>query len=54
MSGDKERERLAAQDFELEIRQELLDEANELRKEKGLPQITEEEVNDIESLLKNT
>jgi uncharacterized protein YkwD len=54
MSAEKEIERLAAQDFELKIRQELLDEANALRKEKGLPPLTEEEAGDIESFLANS
>ncbi len=38
--------------FDKEIRAALLEEANRLRKEKGYPLITEEDVSDIDTLSK--
>lgn len=38
--------------FDKEMRAALLEEANRLRKEKGYPLITEEEVSDIDTLSK--
>ena len=36
--------------FDKEMRAELLEEANRLRKEKGYPLVTEEDVSDIDTL----
>lgn len=47
MCKGKDIEQQTAEEFDRFIRQELLDEANELRKEKGLPPITE---NDLDNL----
>ncbi len=51
MSEGKEHERQVEEEFDRAMRQELLDEANRLRKEKGLPPLTEDEAGDIENLL---
>jgi len=42
--SQKESEREVAERFDREMRQTLLDAANEMRTEKGLPPLTEEEI----------
>jgi len=47
---DREHERQVEEDFDRFVRQELLNAANEMRKEKGLPPLTEDEVNALDGL----
>lgn len=48
--NDREHERQVEEDFDRFIRQELLNAANEMRKEKGLPPLTEDDVNELDGL----
>lgn len=51
MSKGKEHERQVEEAFDEFVRRELLEKANELRKEKGLPPITEDEADEMAGLL---
>jgi len=47
---DREHEQHVGEDFDRFVRQELLNVANEMRKEKGLPLLTEDEANALDGL----
>jgi len=46
----RENERQVEENFDRFVRQELLSAANEMRKEKGLPPLTEDEANALDGL----
>ena len=46
----RENERQVEENFDCFVRQELLSAANEMRKEKGLPPLTEDEANAFDGL----
>lgn len=48
--NDREHERQVEEDFDRFIKQELMNAANEMRKEKGLPPLMEDEVNELGGL----
>ena len=48
--NDREHERQVEENFDRLVRQELLSAANEMRKEKGLPPLTEDEINALDGL----
>jgi len=48
--NDREHERQVEENFDRFVRQELLSAANEMRKEKGLPPLTEDEINALDGL----
>jgi len=47
---DREHEQHVEEDFDRFVRQELLNAANEMQKEQGLPPLTEDEVNALDEL----
>jgi len=48
--NDRENERQVEENFDRLVRQELLSAANEMRKEKRLPPLTEDEINALDGL----